>query len=496
MMIFFLNDSIYGCLCERKRTFLCLVLSLILTHVHAQTLTLKDCFEIAHSGNIGIRQANTSLKARELNSKAERENYLPKIDFLGSYSYLSNPLEINLQTVKAGIVEGSAQQGVQSANETYKEITGNDLSQQAQQNIYNTNYRILDKAYPNYNPALSKQQYFIANLGFRQPLFLGGKLSAARKIAKGEYESGKANADFIQKETDFAVALQYIRILYLNSLKKHQQVVIDSLSHVDRMAESFVKNNMIPPYQRNWVKVALVQAKNRSNSIELDKENALIEMKRLLGVSPDTTLSFADTLHYKVFITSSSESDDFWKENPTYKLVSSKNYIAKSTIQASRSTLLPNLFGIGNYNLYQKDLPLTMPPWMLGVEMQWTIFSGTQNFKRISASKQLLEESKLATENTKQMLESQNKVLSNKLVSLDSQIKSLDSARTESYETTRMVSERMKNNLSSVKDVNEVLLMQEEIEKAYFTAVASYYLVLAEYYNIQGTPQKITDHIQ
>jgi len=53
----------------------------------------------------------------------------------------------------------------------------------------------------------------------------------------------------------------------------------------------------------------------------------------------------------------------------------------------------------------------------------------------------------------------------------------------------------MENQLSSVKDVNDALLMEEEMEKIYYTAVLGYYLAMAEYWNVLGTPEEFAAYI-
>lgn len=100
-------------------------------------------FSIAKQNNLTIKQAQSALLTGEYNLQAEKKGYLPKVDLLSSYSYLGNPLTINLQTVKDGIVEGSSQQSVNTANEIYHEITGGNLPQAAQDRIYDASKRWL-----------------------------------------------------------------------------------------------------------------------------------------------------------------------------------------------------------------------------------------------------------------------------------------------------------------------------------------------------------------
>jgi outer membrane protein TolC len=458
-------------------------------------LTLAECFRLARQHNILVEQARRSLDARQYHLKAEQATYFPKVDLLAGYNYLSRPLEINLQQVKDGIVEGSSQQTVSGANNVYREITGNDLPQAVQDRIYNTSKNIISTAYPNYNPPLSKQSYFTAALGLRQPIYLGGKLATARNIASAEYQSGIVNVELVEKQTDFTLATAYIRILYLNAVLRSQAAIVEAMERNERHAASLVSNEIIPPYQRNWATVALTYARSRQQNMLLEKENAMVELKRLMQLPQDTVLTITDTLRYRSLQTTAPPVE-FWKGNPAWKAVASKTALAESTVKATRSLNLPNIFGIASLNLYQRDLPVITPPWLVGVEMQWTLFSGFSNQKRVKASRMLVEEAGLATENTRSLLEAGATVVRNKVTVLERDLQSLAQAREQAMLTTAQVQERLANQLSSVKDVNESLLVEEEIGKAYFAALFGYMLAAAEYYNILGTPQQITSLIQ
>ena len=461
--------------------------------VNAQNTSLEDCFNLARQNNISLKQAQSALLSGRYNLQAEKKSYLPKVDLLSSYTYLSSPLTINLQTVKDGIVNGSSQQSVNAANEVFKEITGNNLSQTSQDRIFNTSKNIISSIYPDYNPELSKQSYFVAGLGIRQPLFLGNKLDAAQNLAQSLVNTASINVNVVNKEIDFLIAMQYLRILYLNTMLNKQQFIVDGLAKNKKYADELVKNQILAPYQKSWTNVVLIQAQSHFNNIKLDQQNARIEMNKLMGISLDTNVNIMDTLKYAPVVPEAAQND-FWTENPIYKLAGSRMSYARTAEKISRSFALPNIFAIGNYNLYQRDLPVTIPDWFVGVELQWTLFNG-QTRKRTLAARQLMEEARLAEANAGHLLQVQTRVSRNKITSLENEVQVLDNARKEAQTTSRLITKRMENQLSSPKDVNDALLIEAEIEKAYYTAVLGYYLALAEYYNSHGKPQQITRFI-
>ncbi|MDP5201911.1 TolC family protein [Flavobacterium sp. DG2-3] len=459
-----------------------------------EKVSLEYCFATAKENNITLKQAQSGLKTVQYNLQAEKNSYFPKIDLLSSYTYLSSPLTINLQTVKDGIVEGSSKQSVNTANQIFNEITGNNLPQAAQDRIYNTSKTIIGGIYPNYNPSLSEQSYFLAGVGVRQPLYLGNKLNSSINVAKSVVKSAEFNVDLVGKEIDFLITLQYVRILYLNSLIHKQRTIVEALNKNKNYAEESVKNEILPPYQKNWTNVILIQAESQFNTISNEKQNAQIELNKLIGIDLDSNLTISDTLRYNA-VNLNEPLKDFWLSNPTYQVANSKIAFAEATEKISKSLFLPNLFAVGNFNLYQKDLPVTIPNWFVALELQWTLFNA-QTGKRVQASKQLIEEARLGEENASQMLKMQSKVAKNKLDSFEKDVMALDAARKEAFTTTKLITQRMMNQLSSPKDVNDALLIESEIDKGYYTAVLGYYIALAEYFNSIGEPTKITQFIQ
>ena len=471
-----------------------LVLHAVHSRLFGQDISLQSCLSLAHKNNLLIRQSIHSVKAKKYALTAERLSMLPKVDLLAGYNYLSNPLTINLQTIKEGVVLGSATQSMYTANAVYRQITGENLPVPVQQEIYSTSRNIIETAYPDYNPELSQQQYFTAGLFIRQPIWLGGKLSTARNVASAELKSGMINQQMVENELDMSISMQYIRILYLNTLIKLNQATVTAFENNEKFVAELVRNEIIPPYYKNWTKVYLVQARSRQNNAMLDKQNALAELNRLLGISADTILTIEDSLSYRQTAMVRPENN-ILSQNPFLRMAGNNTLLARTNIKGARSLLLPNLFGVANVNLYQKDLPVTTPPWMVGLELQWNIFDGFKNFQRVQATKQIAEEISLQEEDARTGINTRIVTALNRLKSIQRDIAALDSARIEARATTSLVSERARNNFSSPKEINDALIIQEEIEKSYYTSVFGYYLALAEYFNLTGASYRITEYL-
>lgn len=452
--------------------------------------SLKQCIDKSQENNSVIKLAEQSLETREKLLQSNKNNYLPKVDLLAGYNYIGEPLRVNLQQVKDGIVEGTANQSVYAANSVFQQITGQPLTQQIQDVIYQTSKDIIGAVYPNYNPAIAKQSYFLAGVAVRQPIYLGGKLKASQQLSQQQVESGKANLQTSKDLTAYNIALQYIQIMYLNSMIAKQQESVSSLDKNEKYAGNLMTAEIIPPYQKNWADIAKKQADTNLKNLNLEKQNALLMLKDLMGISLDEPLEITEKLNENTVLPPFSDSGS----NADLKLLRSKKTEAETGLNITKSLSKPNIFAIGNVQFFRKDLPLITPPWLVGVEMQWTLFDPERKSRNL-ASESLVKEADLLIEQKQKAVNLAAKIAENKLLSLKEQSETLDASRQQTYTTTEMVRKRMENSLSSVKDVNDALQLQYEAEKLYYTSVVAYQTALATYFYINGNPENITNYI-
>ncbi|MGV4413824.1 TolC family protein [Chryseobacterium sp. T1] len=455
-----------------------------------QQYTLKQCIEKGKYNNTAVKLAEQSLETRQQLLQSSKNNNLPKVDFIGGYNYIGEPIRINMQQVKDGIVDGSASQSANSANAVYQQITGNPLPQQVQNVIYQTSKDIISAVYPNYNPAIAKQSYFLAGILVRQPIYLGGKLNAAKELTKQQVESGKANLESFQDLTAYNIALNYIQVMYLNSMIRKQEKIVESLEKNENYAQNLLKAEIIPPYLKNWSNITKLQGETNLKNLKLEKENTLFTLKDLMGISLDEPLEINEELNESIEVPNFTSSE----KNTDLKLLLSKKKEAETTNDITKSLSRPNIFAIGNYQFFRKDLPLITPPWLVGIEMQWTIFDPERKSRNL-ASQSLVKEADLLINQKQKSLDLATKISENKLLSFKEQNETFDAARKQTYTTTDMVRKRMENSLSSVKDVNDALQLQYETEKLYYTSLVAYQTVIATYFYITGNIENITNYI-
>lgn len=457
--------------------------------VYSQVTTLDNLFDLASKNNVKNLQTQQSVATNEYQLKAAKLLFLPDLNVSAGYTYLGKPLQIDMEQTRSSIIEGSSQQNVYAADLLYKDITGNNLSANAKQKIYEGSKSTLGGIYPNYNPTLSKQDYFTAGADLMVPFYLGGKQSAARQIAKQQLATSKIGQQVVNNAVDFSIVVQYLRIQYLNSMLKSQNELVTTYQSTVAKVNSMVSQNIIPPYQANWAAISLSQAQTQLQSFEMDQENAYLELNNLIGI--DTTFNIPDTLVAAEYLFHIADTSSV-KDNLDYQYLQAKSAEAKTLIKVNLSKSLPNIVGVANYQFLQRNLPVITPPWMVGIGVRWNIFSGFSNIYNIKASKSLYEESKLLLREKEQEVNTQDKIIRNQIQTAFQQLVVLDSNRKQAKLTVEMVQARLDNQMSSVKDLDDAMKMQLNADKAYYTALFTYNLSVATYLESKGEPRTMS----
>ncbi|WP_300602445.1 TolC family protein [Niabella sp.] len=478
----------------RSRLPFLILLTLLTFRGNTQQLTLQDCIGKALQNNTTVQLARQSIETRRQQYDASKLNLLPKADLIAGYNHLSEPLTLDLSGLKSGIVEGAANQSVNTANNVYNQITGNDLPQGVKDKIYTSTQSIVDAFYPNRNPEISKQDFVTAGILFRQPIYLGGKLKAVQNLAKQQVVSGQVNLDAVNDNVKFSVTSQYIQLLYLNSMLHKQEQLVAALNKTKKSAEDLLKAEIIPPYQKKWADVLQTQGQTNLDNLKLEKENALLQMKQLMGLNLEDPVAIDDTLSDNTQLPAAFLDPDLGL-NPDLRLLNSKQEEANILVKTTKTANLPNIFGIANYQFLQKNLPAIVPPWLVGVELQWSILGWIENSKKVKAAQSLANESNLLIRQKKETLNLGTRIAQNKILALRNQMQALKLARDEAINTAGIVQTRLDNSLSSVKDVNDAQQLQYEAEKAYYTSVLAYKIAVATYFYILGKPDAAASFI-
>ena len=475
-----------------KRTLISLPLILSAQIFLAQDFTLAQVISRAKENSTTVAIARQSLETRQQLYNSSKNNYLPKVSLAGTYNHFGEKARLNLEEYRNDVLTKVPQNITTHANELNTALYGHPLPQGIQNHIYEVSQKILGDIYPDNNPEIGKKDYFFAGVLVRQPIYLGGKLRASQELSRQQLESGRINLENSEDLAAYTATLQYIQIMYFNSMIAVQQRLLESHRKNVEYANGLSRAEVIPPYLTDWAQIVEKQAETSLQGYQLEKENLENSLGTLINDTAEARAPVEAELPET--LPDFRPAADSGQSSADVRLLESKREEARTLERVTGAISKPNVFALGNVQFIREGLPIILPPWSVGIAVEWTVFDNEKKSRNLAA-KSLTEETDLLVRQKQETVDTALRNAVNTLQSLRTQTQTLDAARKQAETTTGMVRLRMENGLSSVKDVDDALRLQLESEKLYNLSVAAYHTALATYFYLQGNPEQITQYI-
>lgn len=459
----------------------------LLNNVYAQKLTIGAAVNRAKNSNLTIQSQKKTEEIIRYETSASKRLYLPSLSLVGGYTHLSNPLEIDLSQVQGSVIEGMANQNVSTLDHVYTNVVGTPLTQIEKESIYLNTKTTLENNYPDWSVEIAPQDYFTANLILKQPIFLAGALFNTGSIGESNYRKAKIVTEKVNDDVTQKVINSYLENVLLLEVKNSRRINLGAVEKHAENTEKLSKQGIIPAYQLYGAQAAVSKAKALFKVANNNYENGLLTLKVLLDFPMDTIIELT-TPWKEISISPDKQSihDNVHNYSPILRLNNQNLHLAKSTLNSRKAEFLPTIFAIGEFQLYQRNLPVTTPPWMIGAQMKWDIFNGTRTFIRMKASQLSIQE-----------VELNNRMVSNELNLLTSKLYNDATNAFEMYQAQKSTVILMEKSLDAITKefshglVRSIVVIDaqttlDESRVAASTYLYAYYLALIELYKMEG----------
>jgi outer membrane protein TolC len=253
----------------------------------------------------------------------------------------------------------------------------------------------LNAAIPSFDEIFKDQDYKTATIVGVQPIFMGGKLLAAKKFASDELDASevelrKTRDDVIQETVN-----NYLTVVFLLDVVKTRENVLSGMKRHEAMAEKLLQQGLIANYNMLRAKVAVAEAERNlfddNNKLELSKT----ALKSMLGIQEDADIQIRDSLVYSDNLGGfNSYLDKAMDQQPVLKLISLKKDAAHQKYNVERSKFLPQAGLFGQYEMYPQYLSCVEPRWAVGIQVSLNIFNGFQDYANLQTASHLEDEVK------------------------------------------------------------------------------------------------------
>jgi len=454
----------------------------------AHPLSLQEAVDSALMNNHQIQQYQQQVKQKEYLVKAARGNHFLSLDATGGYTYLSKSPEINMSKVEKSVKENMNQYATTIAQSGLIPTQDLPLFSKVMQQI---------SQLPLYNITVDQQQYPNLNVTAMQPLYTGGKIKASVNYAKADLGQSKQQLQQIQNQIIRETVKNYYAVVLLKEVVKTRENMLAGMQKHLRQAEKAFQVGLIPTQDVLRARVAVANAEQALDDDQNNLALAQLALNTTIGNTQENSFSLTDTLYYfPMPLHLGNLQRQASVQQPILKMIDQQQIMAKQKMVKDRSVFLPQIAAFGTYTAFQNNNPVTLPPFIVGVQAKINLFDGLKKVNEIRATRHLENQISAA----RNYAAGQISLWVNKsyLQALNNQTKYLKMQPTLqlSARNLHITEKRFQEGLSKSIDVIDAYLLYEKIETEQLEALYNYYLSLTDVYMATGHTEKVIDILQ
>ncbi len=364
-----------------KKTIIILAGALAMLPLGAQAqqvLTLDECRQMAIDNSSSLKTAKQKVEVAGYDRKIAAANYFPKVTAYGAYMYADKDLKLISDETTAELTNAGT-------------ILQNDINDKLTQIL--SDPVIYQKVMT--DPALQKligyaqatdiatpinaiggqisealtidiNNTAVAAVSLQQPIFMGGKILAANRMAS--YAQQLAKTQYGQEYSQVLVDIEqaYWQIVSIAGKKRLAEGYAELLHQMEKDTDALIAEGFATPSDALTVKVKA----NEADMMLTKATNGLALAKMLLckecGLPLDSDITLADESLDRIpqpQMTQALSDEQVYEARPEIKSLELATNIYKSKVDIARSDMLPKIAVTANYivsnpnlfNGFQKD---------------------------------------------------------------------------------------------------------------------------------------------
>ena len=321
----------------RRLSFIIISLLAASSSVMAQKLTLDECRKMALEHNKALESARVQEEKLTSDVKSYRANYMPKLDImaLDAYSWGSADLTLPMNDLAKGMLTQMAPALLQSGMMNQQQLMG--LSQLQLQ-----------------DPSLEfkPKNVFVGAATLTQPLYTGGKITAAYEMSKIGKEMAASNVRLTESQVIVNTTEAYllaVKAKQLTEVARSYKALLDELQkNVDAAVKHGLKTRndaLKVQVKRNEVELNIQKA---DNAYRL----ACMNLCQVTGLDLNSNISVDENSVKETGIGSDAKalSQASIEARPEFSILSNKTKLAQKKVKLVQSDYLPTVAAIGSYS--------------------------------------------------------------------------------------------------------------------------------------------------
>ncbi|MCR5003856.1 MAG: TolC family protein [Bacteroidales bacterium] len=333
-----------------------------------QTLTLEDCRKMAIENNQDVQQARTKVEMAGYDRQIAFSNYLPNISATGAYMYNSENINLisedmgtmlsNLGTGVQGnltqtmtqlmtAIQSNPQAALEYVNSPMWQTVLGALSQTDVSTALNSLGAEMQKSFE-----VDIENVFIAGVSLQQPVFMGGKIIAANKIARLAEELAKAQYDTKYQQTIIDVDQAYWQAVSVAAKKRLAESYADLLHKMEKDVEITIAEGVATESDALNIKVKANEADmlltKATGGLKLSK----MLLCKLVGLDLNSDIVLADEALDAIPVPqlgAEKPIEDIWADRSETRSLDLASQIYDGKVAVARADMMPKVALMANY---------------------------------------------------------------------------------------------------------------------------------------------------
>lgn len=370
-----------------------------------QTLSLDSCRALAIRNNKQLSISRLKQEVARNTSKATKTKYLPKIDVLGGYEYTSREISLlsyyqkteisnigNKATGMLGneltpIITSLTQQGIITPEQASH--LGNFISHfgSSMGDVLNhAGQKIVDAF------ETDTRNVFMASVMLKQPIFMGGGIIAANKMAKINEELTRNSTEAARQSTLYDIDQAYWTVVSLKHKQKLSHSYLDLVRKLDDDVAKMIREGVATRADGLRVNVKVNEAEMTVTQVDNGLSLAKMYLCQLCGLPLDSDITLEDENKENIITEDVSGDADIQtaiSNRPELKMLENAVGISEQSTKITRAAYLPQValtagYTATNPNIYNGFENKFAGVWNVGVMVRipvWNWFEGSYKVK-------------------------------------------------------------------------------------------------------------------
>ena len=436
-----------------KKILIYCFMSLVSLGAAAQeVLTLQQCRDMALENNKQMAAAARQTESARFMQKSFKGNFFPNLKAYGTDMYASMDGSLKIPGGNLPVFLGTT-----------------------------TNLPIGFAYFPGIDLNMKVNNVIMAGVQLEQPIFMGGKITAAYKMSKLGTEVSLLNERLTASEVILQTENAYALLIKAQEMKKVAVSYESLLKELMSVVESAHKHGL-----KSKNDVLKVQVKLNESELGLRKaENACrlatMNLCHMIGKPLDTELTI-ENVYPHVPEMGADEAVSI-ADRPEYEMISKKVQLAKQEVKLHRSEMLPQIGVRGSYD-YTNGVKVNDQKlfdkggFSVMVNVTLPLFHFGERYNKVRAAKSKLEQAQLEQFDLNEKMQLELRQTENNLDEARLEAELADRSLEQAEENQRVSKSEYEAGLETLSDYLEA---QTLWQKAYATKVDAHFQMYLQY---------------